>query len=75
MKAYELAKKLYPALSKDDFIQETCPDNLMIIDNIKCEKDKVYISDDCVKCWEQEVSDERVKWLIECKNMCRLMGC
>ena len=73
MKAYELAKKLYPALSKNDFIQETCPDNLMIIDNIKCEKDKVYISDDCVKCWEQEISDIGVKWLVGCKRMCDLM--
>ena len=75
MKAYELAKLLYPALSKDDFIQQTCPDNLFTVDKISCSKTKQFVDDACVRCWEQEVSQARTNWLIESKRMCDLMGC
>lgn len=78
MKAIDLAKKLYPALSKQDFIEQTCPDILMIIDKKPkcCENERnKYINDNCINCWNQEISQERVDWLIECKKMCNLLGC
>ena len=75
MKAYELAKQLYPALNKNDFIQQTCPDMLQICDKIDCDKHKFVVDEDCIKCWEQEVSQARANWLIESKRMCDLMGC
>lgn len=74
MKAYELAKQLYPALSKDDFIQQTCPDNLFILDKISCSKTKQFVDDVCVKCWNKEVSEKRIEFLLEVKRMCDLMG-
>ena len=75
MKAYELAKKLYPSLSKQDFIQATCPDNLMIVDRdkINCLKDKACIDSVCEDCWKQEVSDVRAEWLLEANKMCKYL--
>lgn len=74
MKAYELAKQLYPALNKDDFIQQTCPDNLFLVDKISCSKTKQFVDDACIKCWNKEVTKERADRLIESKRMCDLMG-
>lgn len=73
MKAIELAKKLYPALSKDDFIQQTCPDNLLITKKLDCKKDKTVVDHECINCWNQEVSDARADWLINSKKLCDLM--
>lgn len=75
MKAIEMAKKLYPELSKDDIKIKTCPDLLQIIDKGLCLPDNKYVDGICEECWSQEVSDERVKWLIEAKAMCKLVGC
>ena len=69
MKAIELAKVLYPALSKDDFIQQTCPDHLLIINEIECKKNKKYVDDECMNCWDMEISDKRAEWLIEAKKI------
>jgi hypothetical protein len=78
MKAIDVAKKLYSSLSKQDLKGQTCPDILMITDKVyesckvtRCE----YLCDDCEQCWEQEISQDKIDWLIECKNMCDLMGC
>ena len=75
MKAYELAKLLYPDLNKDDFIQQTCPDTLQICEKIDCNKHKNIVDEECIKCWEQEVPQKRANWLIEVKGICNLMGC
>jgi hypothetical protein len=75
MKAIDLAKVLYSALSKQDIIQLTCPDNLLIVDKVNCDKDKQFVDDKCVECWNKEVSDKRSEWLINSKKMCDLMGC
>lgn len=75
MTALDLAKKLYPALSKQDFIEQTCPDNLFLVDKISCSKTKQFVDDACIKCWNKEVTKERADWLIESKRMCDLMGC
>jgi len=75
MTALSLAKKLYPALCKLDFIQQTCPDNLQICDKIDCAKNKKAVDQKCIECWEQEVPQKRADWLIEAKRMCDLMGC
>ncbi len=73
MKAIDLAKQLYPALSKQDFIVMTCPDNLHIVDKIDCRKDKTFVDDECIDCWNVEVTQSRVDWLVKCKEMCDLM--
>jgi hypothetical protein len=78
MKAYEVAKKLYPLLSKEDFIEQTCPDILNITEHKPkcCENNRNQsICENCVACWEQEVSDERFKWLIEARKICNVLGC
>lgn len=75
MKAHELVKLLYPTLNKNDFKQQTCPDKLQICDKINCTKDKLIVDEECIKCWEQEVPQERVDRLLESKMMCDLMGC
>lgn len=75
MTALDLAKKLYPALSKQDFIAETCPDNLFLVDKISCSKSKLFVDDACIKCWNREVTKIKEDWLIEAKKMCDLMGC
>ena len=75
MKAIELAKVLYPSLSKQDIIELTCPDSLLIIDKISCSKTKQFVDDVCVKCWNKEVSEKRADWLIQSKKMCDLMRC
>ena len=69
MKAIDLAKQLYPALSKQDFIAMTCPDSLHIVDKIDCRKDKSTVDDECIDCWNVEVSQTRVDWLVKCKEM------
>lgn len=68
MKAIDLVKQLYPALSKQDFIVMTYPDNLHIVDKIDCSKDKLVVDDECVDCWNVEVSQSRIDWLVECKK-------
>ena len=73
MRACELAKLLYPSLSKNDFIQLTCPDILLICDKIECKKDKNCIDTECIDCWNREVKDARVEWLLESKKMCDFM--
>ena len=73
MKAIDLAKILYPGLSKQDFIQQTCPDNLLITKKLSCLKNKTSVDNDCIECWNQEVSEERVKWLINSKKISDLM--
>lgn len=73
MKTIDLTKQLYPALSKQDFIVMTYPNNLHIVDKIDCSKDKLVVDDECVNCWNVEVSQARIDWLIECKKMCDLM--
>ena len=75
MNALDLAKKLYPALSKLDFIQQTCPDTLQICDKINCAKNKRLLDQLCIECWEREVSQKRADWLIEAKKMCDMIGC
>ena len=75
MKAIELAKVLYPALSNQDIIEQTCPDNLLIVDKVSCSKTKQFVDDVCAKCWDKEVSEKRAEWLIQAKKMCDLMGC
>ncbi len=71
MKAIELAKVLYPALSKADFIQQTCPDTLLLCGTLRCLKQKKSVDEHCVKCWDREVSEARAKWLIEAHKMCK----
>jgi hypothetical protein len=73
MKAIDLVKKLYPGLSKNDFIQQTCPDNLLIVEKINCSKDKNMICQECIDCWNQEVSSARADWLITSKQLSDLM--
>lgn len=73
MKTIDLAKQLYPALSKQDFIVMTCPDNLHIVDKVDCDKTKSFVDDKCIDCWNVEVSQTRIDWLVECKKMCDLM--
>lgn len=73
MKAIDLAKQLYPALGKKDFIAMTCPDNLHIVDKIDCKKDKTTVDNECINCWNVEVSQARIDWLVECRKMCDLM--
>jgi hypothetical protein len=68
MKAFEVAKKLCPALSKDDMIEQTCPDLLNITDKNGCHKNKRWVDDECIDCWEQEVSDTKAEWLIEAQR-------
>ena len=68
MKAIDLAKQLYPALSKQDFIAMTCPDSLHIVDRIDCSKDKLVVDNECINCWNVEVSQSRVDWLVERKK-------
>ena len=75
MKAIELAKKLYPDLSKGDIKYNTCPDILHIFDNGLCQKDKKCFEGECEDCWNREVDDKRVEWLLEAKKMCKLLGC
>lgn len=74
MKAIDVAKKLYPNLGKMDFIIYTCPQSLQITEGL-CDKNKKYVDGQCEECWRQEVSDDKVAWLMECKEMCKLMGC
>lgn len=73
MKAIDLAKKLYPALSKKDIIQQTCPDYLLIVEKVDCKRDKQFVCEECEKCWDTEVSDVRADWLITSKQLCDLM--
>lgn len=51
MKAIDLAKQLYPALSRLDIIQQACPDNLHIVDKIDCSKDKITVDNGCSDKW------------------------
>lgn len=73
MKAIDLAKQLYPALGKKYFITMTCPDNLHIVDKIDCKKDKTTVDNECINCWNVEVSQARIDWLVECRKICDLM--
>lgn len=72
MKAIDLAKKLN-YINKNTTIVDICPDELNITDTALCittnrNDDKV-----CEDCWNREVDDKRVEWLMECKRMCDLM--
>lgn len=62
-----------------DFIEQICPDKLQLCDsdkiNCNCNRNKEFVDDECIKCWSQEISKERVEWLMECKKMCEIMGC
>jgi hypothetical protein len=71
MKAFEVAKKLYPALSKDDMIEQTCPNLLNITDKNDCHKNKRWVDNECIECWEQKVSSARTGWLIAAKDICK----
>lgn len=73
MKAIDLAKILYPALGKQDFIELTCPDNLFIVEKVKCNKEKYFVDNECEECWNKEVSQKRADWLIESKKLRDLM--
>ena len=73
MKAIELAKVLYPALSNQDIIEQTCPDTLLIVDKISCSKTKQFVDDSCIQCWNRDVSEKKADWLIQAKKMCDLM--
>jgi hypothetical protein len=75
MRAIELAKKLYQALSKDDIVSLSCPDTLLICDKVMCNKDKEFVDNDCVKCWQQEVNQARIDWLMKANDMCKIIGC
>ncbi len=72
MKAYEVYKKLY---KEDVNIEDIdiCPDMFQITDIGLCIKDCRTDEKVCEDCWNSEVSDERVDWLLECKRMCDLM--
>jgi hypothetical protein len=74
MKAYEVYKKLY---NEDINIKttEACPDMFEITDTALCITTNRTDEKVCEDCWNREISDERVDWLMECKRMCRLMGC
>lgn len=78
MKAIQLAKKLYPALSKKDIIEWTCPDIIQITNDtpeccniIRCK----FVNTNCNKCWDRNVSEVRCDYLLEAKAMCNIMGC
>ena len=34
-----------------------------------------FVDNECIKCLSQEISKERIEWLMECKKMCEIMGC
>jgi hypothetical protein len=69
MKAIDLAKKLNPKWSKEFIINRSCPSLFQMVDDvIECTN---YTN--CTDCWNQEVSEERVKWLLEANEMCKLM--
>jgi L-ascorbate metabolism protein UlaG (beta-lactamase superfamily) len=70
MKAIDLAKQLYPSLSKEDIISLTCPHLLHICDEVICKHRKKIVDEECIECWNQEISEERVNWLLEAKSMC-----
>lgn len=72
MKAITLAKKLYPKISKREFIYCHCPYNYLICENTNCDENKADIKD-CVKCWDKEIDKKKTDWLLQCKNMCDLM--
>ena len=61
-----------------DFIEQICPDKLQLCDsdkiNCNCNRHKEFVDNECIKCWSQEISKERIKWLMECKKMCETMG-
>lgn len=69
MKAIDLAKKLYPKISKTEFIYCHCPYNYLICENNNCDEVKADIKD-CIKCWKQDINQARVDWLLESKKMC-----
>lgn len=79
MKAIDLAKELYPALSEKDIIFMTCPDYMELCTDITCDRSggKKYFRDitKCIKCWDIEVNEVREAWIREAKRMCRLLGC
>jgi len=56
MKAWEKAKAKYPALSRMDFITQTCPHILGIADEpAECGRSDI-VMDNCVKCWDRGVA-------------------
>jgi hypothetical protein len=68
MKAIDLAKKLYPKMTKTEIINQYCPDTLQMCDKIDCEEGA-----DCKVCWDREISEARCKWLLESRRMCDLL--
>jgi hypothetical protein len=73
MKAIEVYKKIYGEdLNIEDI--DSCPDILEITDTALCIKTNRNDERVCIDCWNQEVSDKRVEWLMEAKKMCKLVG-
>jgi len=60
MKAWEIAKQSYPSLSRDDFIQQTCPDKMGILDKPEWCNCPLGVEEGCVRCWEREVRDGEI---------------
>lgn len=73
MKAIDVAKEMYPALSRKDIISLTCPDNLLIVPKLTCDKTKEIVDDECVTCWNTEISQARADWLIQSRKIMELM--
>jgi hypothetical protein len=57
MKAIDIAKQKFNALSKDDIRIQSCPDILGILPTPDCCDIVRYseICEDCIKCWDREV--------------------
>ena len=58
MKAWEKAKEKFPALSRMDFIQQTCPDLAGVADkmpDICFRRENCTDAKGCETCWDREV--------------------
>lgn len=73
MKVIDVAKEMYPALSKQDILELTCPDNLLIVPKLLCDKTKEVVDDECIACWNVEISQARADWLIQSRKIMELM--
>ena len=75
MKAINLAKKVYPDMRKEDIMYAVCPDILGYLEIYEsCNRNKNDMwKDECGKCWDREVSKEKVNSVIRSAAMCDWM--
>lgn len=57
MKLWEKAKEKYPALSRMDFIQQTCPHKLNLAEKPPDCENPDKITGKCKRCWDREVEE------------------